>query len=94
MAKQEFEAWLIADHEALNGVLGLALPQSPSPEEMKPREAKELLATALAARVAKDGGGSDREVRGSIARTTSLDVVAKRCPAFDAFCQALGGTRG
>jgi hypothetical protein len=43
VAKQEFEAWLIADHAALNAVLGLALQESQSPEEMKPREAKQLL---------------------------------------------------
>ncbi len=80
VAVQEFEAWLIADHAAVSAATGMPFPTQKSPEEMKPREAKQVLADAIG-RARRE----PQEVRRTIARTAALDVIASRCPAFHRF---------
>lgn len=80
VAVQEFEAWLIADDAAVSQASGLHFPTQRGPEDMKPREAKELLADLI--------GRTRREprlVRRTIARTSDLRVIAERCSAFRRF---------
>jgi uncharacterized protein DUF4276 len=77
VATQEFEAWLIADDVAVSRAMGATFPTQKNPEEMKPREAKNVLADAIGR-----AGSDPRVVRRTIARTCGLDVVSSRCPSF------------
>lgn len=85
VAIQEFEAWLIADTVALNKALGAGPSTAPDPESMKPRQAKELLASWVGAQ-----SRTDRDIRRTLAEICDLDVVAKRCSAFGEFRKELG----
>lgn len=80
IANHEFEAWLIADDVAVSRAIGAPFPTQRNPEEMRPREAKNVLADAIG-RAASE----PRVVRRTIARTCDLDVVSTRCPAFRRF---------
>jgi hypothetical protein len=89
VAVQEFEAWLIADHRAVCEVLAAAPAQPREPERMARRQAKELLVSWMGDR---DGSG-ERGVRITLARTCDLDVVRRRCSAFEQFLRDLGSPR-
>jgi hypothetical protein len=88
VAIQEFEAWLIADGEALEVLFRkpLMLPGK-SPERLGRRKAKELLqqwSDEHASRQPPD------ELRRELARTCNLGTLAHRCPAFSKFLRKLG----
>ena len=84
VALQEFEAWLIADDAAVSRAISAAFGTQKCPEEMKPRVAKQLLADAIGRT-----GAEPRLVRRTIARTSRLEVIADRCPAFQRFREDL-----
>jgi hypothetical protein len=87
VAIREFEAWLIADAQAIRGVFGPV--QSPSsPEDLECREAKaQLMRWIQASR--KD----ERDVRLSLAQSSDLETLRLRCSAFRTFYQELAGDR-
>ncbi len=85
VAVQEFEAWLIADHPAVVQTLGHAPPMPKDPERMARREAKALLESWVGERAAP----SERVVRRTLATLCDLDVVSRRCAAFDQFLREL-----
>jgi len=85
VAVQEFEAWLIADHAAVRKALGAALPAPADPERMARREAKGLLASWMGDRTES----SKRGIRMTLASLCDLEVVRRRCAAFDEFLRAL-----
>lgn len=66
-------------------VLAAAVPTFPSPEQMKRGQAKQALFDLLAALPADRRAAARREV----ARLCDPDVIAKRCPAFQAFLDGL-----
>jgi hypothetical protein len=85
VAVQEFEAWLIADHAAVCSALD-ATPIAPKdPERMARREAKALLASWMGAHPES----SARSIRKTLANRCDLDVVRRRCSAFDDLLRAL-----
>jgi len=85
MAIAEFEAWLIADHQAVARVLGSGPVDLGPPESLSPRSAKNALKSWIVA-AARDGN----EVRRTLARICDLGVLAKRCGAFATFLKELG----
>jgi hypothetical protein len=86
VAVEEFEAWLIADVKCLQEILGYAPVGNPSPEGLKPGDAKRLLSEWSASSVVPR---SSFDVRLSIASSCELPLLAQRCPAFDRFARAL-----
>ncbi|HYD41838.1 MAG TPA: DUF4276 family protein [Anaeromyxobacter sp.] len=88
VAVQEFEAWLVSDHAAVQGSLGIEFPATPEPEAMRPREAKRLLDDAIAR-----SGKAAAEVRNTIAGLLNLTAVANRCRAFKAFRESLRASK-
>lgn len=77
MAVQEFEAWLIADHNAVARVLGSG-PSYPGPsQDLRPGEAKRALQDWAAA-AGRDGAGTRR----TLANVCELSEVAKICSSF------------
>jgi Domain of unknown function (DUF4276) len=85
VAVQEFEAWLIADHGAACRAFGAALTAPRDPERMARREAKELLRSWMDHRPES----SERAMRMTLANVCDLEVVRRRCSAFDEFLRAL-----
>jgi hypothetical protein len=79
VAVQEFEAWLIADHAAVCKALDAPLTVPRDPERMARREAKGLLASWMGSRPES----SERNVRRTLANLCDLDIVRRRCSAFD-----------
>lgn len=90
VAIQEFEAWLIADPEALKAVFRQPLRLDRSPERLGRREAKQQLQqwSEQHAR-SKDTA----ELRRQLAETCDLDTVSRQCPAFSELLDQLGGRR-
>ncbi len=86
VAKQEFEAWLIADANAIQEALGSRFQQPPNPESMKRGVAKETLQAAIAT---SPQAQNPFGVRVDIARRTRLEVVRKACASFDTFMKDL-----
>ncbi len=86
MAVQEFEAWLIADHQAVGAVLGASPPTPKAPASMAPGEAKGLL-KSWRAQFASDR--QERDVRSALATECDLQRVAQRCQDFQLLMQAL-----
>lgn len=78
VAVQEFEAWLIADDDAVNEVLGSRLNQV-APETLERGAAKELLEDLLNAERA--------EARTAIAKHLDLEKVRQICPSFARFVE-------
>jgi hypothetical protein len=79
IAVQEFESWLISDQPALNAAAGASTPRPPRVEDMKPREAKTLLAGLLANH--EDAHGA----RCGLARTLDLEVLGRESASFARF---------
>jgi len=82
VAVQEFEAWLVADKNAVHGALGAATPELSPPEDLAAGEAKEALKQWI---LGSARPTEERDIRADIARTCILDTVTKRCPAFEDF---------
>lgn len=82
VAVQEFEAWLIADGNAVEAVVGTRVDE-PNPEDLEVREAKEMLERVLAR--------DPHAQRSSIARTLSIGEVEGRCASFHRFIGDLTG---
>lgn len=85
VAIQEFEAWLISDEVAVSRALDDSFPTPPTPESMAPGEAKRLLDAAIG-RSRVDG----HLARRSIAAIASLELIARRSPAFREFHSDIG----
>jgi hypothetical protein len=87
VARQEFEAWLVADASAVRAAIGRAFDLPEDPERLPPREAKQRLDAAL--------GGSatplaqHREKRLQIAQGCDLAILRRRCAAYREFLEAL-----
>lgn len=87
VAVQEFEAWLVADSQAVRHVLNAA-DAPPSPESLEPREAKTLLAQWVGQAQPPRPGS---ELRCTLARSAKLEKIVETCPAFRSFVEQLGG---
>lgn len=87
VAKQEFEAWLIADQKSVQRCLGASI--SKGPDRMKPGEAKEGLAELL-----NRAGKGPHEGRLALAETAELATIGKRSKSWSIFLKELGGVAG
>lgn len=85
VAKQEFEAWLIADHLAVRTIFGRDPGKPPAVEDMTRAEAKQLLAI-WTDKLASNS--KPREVRVDLARRASLDSL-RTLKAFARFLDEL-----
>ncbi len=86
-AVQEFEAWLIADAQALKTVLRTPLSVPKPPERLAKREAKRLLQEWSERHASKH---EPAEIRRQLAETCDLETLRQQCPAFAGFLQRLG----
>jgi hypothetical protein len=91
VAIQEFEAWLIADGEAVKSVLRKPLSPPKPPERLGRCEAKDLLQQWSAEHASKQ---EPAELRRQLAEQCALETVASVCPAFAEFLRRLGPARG
>ncbi|MFY0527091.1 DUF4276 family protein [Archangium gephyra] len=90
VAIQEFEAWLIADPEAVKSVLrGPHSPPKP-PERLGRRQAKELLQQWCDEHASKQ---DPPELRRQLVQQLDLDTVARACSSFAEFLRRLGPAR-
>ena len=76
IAREEFEAWLVADAETVGNVLQVTLNRTKSPESMKPRQAKEILEQWIAK---QQQNSPKRQIRKKIALNCDLGVLKQRC---------------
>jgi hypothetical protein len=90
VALQEFEAWLIADGEAVKSVLRKPLAPPKSPESLARRQAKELLQQWSDAHASSK---DPADIRRQLAQECDLDTLARECPAFAEFLRGLGSAR-
>lgn len=81
VATREFESWLITDLNAVRRVLGTSIDAVPRAEDMRPREAKNLLASWMS------GAGDDRhdELRKRLAEEADLNVLRHHSSSFQLF---------
>jgi hypothetical protein len=87
VAIQEFEAWLLADVEALKSVFRKPLSPPKPPERLGRRQAKELLQQWSAEHASSK---DPTELRRQLAEQCDLDTVARVCPAFAELLRGLG----
>jgi hypothetical protein len=85
VAVKEFEAWLLADPDALRDAVGPIESLPAAPEGLPCRAAKKLLAELEARWVSGHNGRDELAFRRTIAAACSLAAVANRCPSFSAF---------
>lgn len=88
VAIQEFEAWLVADHAAVAGIIGrsVGFERPPShPEKLPPRDAKYQLSLWLG----EASGQDDGALRRQLADGCDLGLLSKRCRAFSRFLSEL-----
>jgi hypothetical protein len=78
VAVREFESWLIADEDAAGEASGTSFDRTPDIEPMEPRKARSIWSGWMA-------GRDERAVKRTVACTSSLDLLANRCRAFDDF---------
>jgi len=83
VAIRSFDAWMLADHEALSRVLEIAVQTQRKPEGIKrPKDVCESL---------RDDSLKDlplREMYEAVARLVDLDMLRKRCPlGFEPFAE-------
>jgi hypothetical protein len=83
---QEFEAWLVADPDALKSVLRKPLSPPKPPEKLSRREAKELLQQWCEEHAASR---DPAELRRNLAEQCDLDTLAQKCTAFASFLRRL-----
>jgi len=86
VAIQEFEAWLVADPDALKSILRKPLSVPKSPEKLSRREAKELLQQWCEEHARSRDAA---ELRRDLARQCDLDTLAQKCTAFASFLSKL-----
>ncbi|MFL5351667.1 DUF4276 family protein, partial [Archangium sp.] len=90
VAIQEFEAWLIADPEAVKSVLRKSLSPPKPPERLGRRQAKELLQQWSDEHASKQ---EPADIRRRLVQETNLDTLARVCPAFAELLRRLGPVR-
>ena len=72
---EAFDAWMLADEQALSKVLGITVPQQPDPENIAhPKDHTEKLLAALGL----PWGGAEMYAR--IAAELDISHLARRCP--------------
>ncbi|MBM7112396.1 DUF4276 family protein [Archangium primigenium] len=86
VAVQEFEAWLIADPQALKTVLRAPVSLPKPPEQLGRRQAKQLLQEWSEQHASKH---EPAEIRRQLAETCDLETLRQQCPAFAGFLQRL-----
>lgn len=79
MAREEFEAWLIADENAAGKVLNRTCARTPEPESLEPRAAKATIDQWVSSEPRRDRP----RIRRDIAKHCDLEIVQRRCKAFD-----------
>lgn len=79
---QELEAWLLADEEALQNVVGISM-RVRSPED-RPDPKRELVRL-----VAKKGHIYNHALAGRIAEAIRIPILSRRCPSFVRFRNAV-----
>jgi hypothetical protein len=90
VAIQEFEAWLVADPDALKSVLRQTLAPPKPPEKLSKRQAKELLQQWCEQHARSRDAA---ELRRDIARQCDLDTLTQKCTAFASFLRKLQAPR-
>jgi hypothetical protein len=90
VAIQEFEAWLIADPEAVKSVLRRPLSPPKPPERLGRRQAKELLQQWSDDHASKQ---DPAELRRQLVQHLDLDTVARACSSFAELLRRLGPAR-
>ncbi|HVG61970.1 MAG TPA: DUF4276 family protein [Hyalangium sp.] len=90
VAIQEFEAWLVADPDALKAVLRQTLSLPRPPEKLSRRDAKEILKRWCEQHARSR---DEAEIRRDLARQCDLDTVAQKCTAFASFLRKLQAPR-
>jgi hypothetical protein len=89
VAVQEFESWLLAGRETVARASGTSVADPGPVEDLAPREARELLARSIAG-----CGRTPKQVRQAIAAELDIELVRRRCRAFDEFVRELGAAVG
>jgi hypothetical protein len=87
VAIQEFEAWLLADPDALKNVLRQPLAPPKPPEKLSRQDAKKLLQHWCDQHARSRDAA---EIRRDLARQSDLDTLARTCTAFALFLHKLG----
>ena len=82
VAVREFESWLISDIASVSRLLGVSFADPGPPEGLEPRQAKDLLQTAISGTSRADQA---KQLRMEIASNCELREVRRRCPAFAEF---------
>ncbi|PTL77005.1 DUF4276 family protein [Vitiosangium sp. GDMCC 1.1324] len=90
VAIQEFEAWLIADPQAVKAVIRKPLSPPKPPERLGRRQAKEFLQQWSDEHASKQ---DPAEIRRQLVQECDLDTLARVCPAFAEFLRRLGSAR-
>jgi hypothetical protein len=90
VAIQEFEAWLIADPDAIKSVLRQPLAPPRPPERLARRQAKEILEQWCEQHARSRDAAT---LRRDLARQCDLDLVARQCTAFAVFLRKLQAPR-
>lgn len=86
VAREEFEAWLIADEGAAACILGRPVARSPDPESLDPGVAKATFNEWLALGTP---GEDQARIRRRIAERCKLGLIKGRCKAFEQFLDDL-----
>jgi hypothetical protein len=92
IAVESFDAWILADHQALGEVLGPSIPLRPSPEELTGGKGSRRHPKQVCRRLIEDHGweGSQAHFYEDVCRRMNLDTVASRClRGFAPFFQRL-----
>lgn len=75
VAIRTFDAWILADEQALTNVLGYQVDTQPSPESIhEPKSACENLLERGPSSIPQ------REMYGRVAQSVNLDLLVERCP--------------
>ncbi len=87
VAIRTFDAWMLADEQALTSVLGCQVPRQPSPEEIeKPKE------TCKALHEASQNRAALRDIYSLVAKAANIQVLEERCPrGFAPFASRVRG---